>query len=276
MRNYLKLVNFEFNRFFKLYLTLIVITIVSQLIGVFINTQDYLNVVNETIRYERLSVEAYVNNYGKISFQLVIESLWFYGPVFLCVVSLLIYVFFIWYRDWFGKNTFIYRLLMLPTARVNLYLAKGTAILLFVLGLVSLQLLLLIIEVRIFEWIVPDELRSDYILGEWGFNILFNLIYPKSITEFFLHYGLGMTFVFTCFTALLFERCFRLKGIIYAVIYAIGSFFVFMSPIMIDQFLLDSYFYPLEILIMQIITGMIVLFGAIWIGNYLLNKKIRV
>ena len=85
-----------------------------------------------------------------------------------------------------------------------------------------------------------------------------------------------MTFVFTCFTALLFERCFRLKGIIYAVIYAIGSFFVFMSPIMIDQFLLDSYFYPLEILIMQIITGMIVLFGAIWIGNYLLNKKIRV
>ena len=191
MRNYLKLVNFEFNRFFKLYLTLIVITIVSQLIGVFINTQDYLNVVNETIRYERLSVEAYVNNYGKISFQLVIESLWFYGPVFLCVVSLLIYVFFIWYRDWFGKNTFIYRLLMLPTARVNLYLAKGTAILLFVLGLVSLQLLLLIIEVRIFEWIVPDELRSDYILGEWGFNILFNLIYPKSITEFFFIMGLA-------------------------------------------------------------------------------------
>ena len=31
----------------------------------------------------------------------------------------------------FGKNTFIYRLLMLPTNRLNIYLAKATTILLF-------------------------------------------------------------------------------------------------------------------------------------------------
>ena len=35
MNRYLKLVNFEFNRFLKLYLVLIGITILSQIIGVY-------------------------------------------------------------------------------------------------------------------------------------------------------------------------------------------------------------------------------------------------
>ena len=43
----------------------------------------------------------------------------------LCGVILIIYVFFIWYRDWLGKNTFIYRLLMLPTARIQCLFGKG-------------------------------------------------------------------------------------------------------------------------------------------------------
>ena len=37
----------------------------------------------------------------------------------------MIYVFFIWYRDWLGKYTFAYRLLMLPTTRINIYFAKA-------------------------------------------------------------------------------------------------------------------------------------------------------
>ena len=55
----------------------------------------------------------------------------------LCIVALIFYCFIIWYRDWFGKNTFAYRLLMLPTSRLNLYIAKATTILLFILGLLA-------------------------------------------------------------------------------------------------------------------------------------------
>ena len=79
----------------------------------------------------------------------------------LCVVVLIIYVFFIWYRDWLGKNTFSYRLFMLPTARIHVYLAKATTILLFVLGLVALQLLLLPVESQVLQWMVPNEFRTD-------------------------------------------------------------------------------------------------------------------
>ena len=45
---------------------------------------------------------------------------------------------------------------MLPTARMNIYLAKATTILLFVLGLVALQLLLFPVEGQVLQWMVPD------------------------------------------------------------------------------------------------------------------------
>ncbi len=55
MKRYLKLVNFEFNRFLKIYLVLIGITIVSQIIGVIVVSRTYLNHANEFIYKELMS-----------------------------------------------------------------------------------------------------------------------------------------------------------------------------------------------------------------------------
>src|SRR5699024_8235314 len=128
MKNYLKLVNFELNRFIKLYAILIAITIISQISGVIVISRQYLNHAHETIFEESMSQADYLLQYGTMSFQRITQSIWVMGPIALCIVALLFYVFLIWYRDWFGKNTFIYRLLMLPTARLNVYLAKATTI----------------------------------------------------------------------------------------------------------------------------------------------------
>ena len=45
---------------------------------------------------------------------------------------------------------------MLPTARINVYLAKATTILLFVFGLVALQLLLLPVEGQVIQMVGSD------------------------------------------------------------------------------------------------------------------------
>ena len=140
MSRYLKLVNFEFNRFWKLFLVLIGITILSQLIGVIVVSRDYVNQANKMIYEESMPMSKFIEQNGTFSFHNISQTLWFLGPIGLCLVVLIIYVFFIWYRDWLGKNTFIYRLLMLPTARLHVYLAKATTILLLMLGIVALQL----------------------------------------------------------------------------------------------------------------------------------------
>ena len=179
MKRYLKLVNFEFNRFLKLYLVLLGITILSQIIGVIVESRSYLNRANEIIYKDLMPKNEFLEQYGTMSFLNISQSPWFMGPILLCGVALMIYVFFIWYRDWLGKNTFSYRLLMLPTARIHVYLAKATTILLYVLGLVALQLLLLPVESQVLQWMVPSEFRTDLSINEiTNFHDL-RILFPK-------------------------------------------------------------------------------------------------
>ncbi|WP_449620761.1 hypothetical protein [Robertmurraya sp. Marseille-Q9965] len=276
MNRYLKLVNFEYNRFFKLYLVLIAFTIVVQLSGVIVKSKSYLNQANEAIKESMLTKSEYVIQNGPMSFLDISMSPWIMGPIALCAVTLVIYVFFIWYRDWVGKNTFSYRLFMLPTERLNIYLAKATTILLFVLGLIALQLLLLPIENQIFKWMVEDVYRIDFSVLEIANQYYLNLLFPKNILEFILFYGAGMTAVMTVFTAILFERSYRIKGIFYAIVYCGVSILIFLAPLLLQSSLLENYFYPMELLILEIAACVVVLAGAIWIGNLLIKNKVRV
>lgn len=276
MKRYLKLVDFEINRFLKLYLVLIGITIVLQIIGVIVESREYLTRANEQIYKELIPKSEFIEQYGTISFFNISQTAWFMGPIVLSGVILMIYVFFIWYRDWFGKNTFSYRLLVLPTARINVYLAKATTILLFILGLVALQLLLLPVESQILRWMVPNEFRTDLSVNNITSIHYLTILFPKTFSEFILYYGGGMVAVFIVFTAILFERSFRLKGILYGILYIAVSLLVFIAPLLVNTFILKNYFYPLELFLMVLGTGFIVLAGAIWIGNLLIKDKIMV
>ncbi len=276
MKRYLKLVDFEFNRFLKLYLVLLGITILSQIIGVIVESRNYLNYANKVIYRDLVPMAEFLENYRTISLIEFSYSPWFWGPIAVCGVTLIIYVFFIWYRDWLGKNTFSYRLLMLPIARIHVYLAKATTILLYVLGLVALQLVLLPIVSQVLKWMVPSEFRTDLSINQiTGLSDL-RILFPHTFIEFVLYYGGGITAVFIVFTAILFERSFRVKGIIYGVLYCAASLLIFFAPILINEFILGSYFYPIELFFIGCIVGMIVLIGSIWIGNFLLKNKIRV
>jgi hypothetical protein len=259
-----------------MYFILIGITILTQLTGVFILAKSHADRVNEKMYEESLSLEEFLNQYGTISFQQIMDSLWFMGPIAICVVTLIIYLFFIWYRDWLGKNTFIYRLLMLPTARLNLYLAKATTILFKVLGLVALQLLLLPIENKILQVLVPVDFRNDLTIHEIATSRWLITLVPNTFSEFFINYGIGLMAVLVLFTAILFERSFRWKGIVLAILYCLLSGLVFLSPMLADSFLLNDYFYPVELLGLQFLTGLIVIAGSIWMSHYLLKNKITV
>jgi hypothetical protein len=276
MNRFLKLVHFEWSRFFKIYLVLIGITILFQNIAIITEAKTYLNRANDLIYKELIPKAQFIEEYGTFSFFEVTNSMWFLGPIALCIAALIIYVFFIWYRDWVGKNTFAYRLLMLPTARMNIYLAKATTILLFVLGLVALQLLLFPVEGLVIQWMVPTEFRSDLSVYEITKLNYLNLFFPSTFLEFVIYYGAGMIAVLTIFNAILFERSFRLKGIFYGILYCAAALFIFLIPILVDAYMIQDYFYPIELFIMEVIVSLLLLAGTLWIGNYLMKNKIRV
>lgn len=277
MKNYLKLVNFEFNRSAKLFAILLGITLVIQVAGVIVLSKMYLSRANEKIYEEFMPKAEFLSNYGQMSFQSVVGSVWFLGPIALCIAGVGIYIFLIWYRDWFGKNTFIYRLLMLPTTRLNIFYAKITNILLLTFGFVAFQLILIPIETMVLKWMVPKEFRVDMNVKEIisGMPEL-NILIPTSIFDVLVIYGAGLMVMSILFTAILFERSFRWKGIFVGIIYSLVAVAVFISPLLVDDFILDGYFYPIELFVLEIVMGLIVLAGSIWTSGFLLKNKITV
>lgn len=277
MKNYLKLVNFEFNRIAKLFAILLGITFVTQIVGVIVQSRNYLDMANEKIYEEMMSKAQFLESFGQMSFIQIVRSAWFVGPIALCIAGVGFYIFLIWYRDWVGKNTFIYRLLMLPTTRLNIFYAKITNILIMTFGLVAFQLLILPIEMLVMKGIVPNEFRADMGVKEIVTSMPeLTIIIPSSVVELILYYGAGLLVVSILFTAILMERSFRWKGIFAGIIYSAVAVVVLISPLLLQEFVLNGFFYPIELLVLEIVMGLIVLAASIWMSGFLLMKKITV
>ena len=144
-----------------------------------------------------------------------------------------------------------------------------------VFGLVAVQIILLMIENQIIQSIVPTDLRLDLSIWEFPRVEWLSMLIPRTFTEWIIYYSIGFMAVCVVFTAVLFERSFRWKGIVLAIVYAVLSVLVFISPLFVDNSL-DGYFYFAELLGLEILAGLIVTTGAIGTGRYLLKNKIRV
>ncbi|WP_040207394.1 hypothetical protein [Neobacillus jeddahensis] len=277
MKNYLKLVNFEFNRVAKLFVVLLGITLVIQMVGVIVLSKEYLNMANEKIYEDMMTKIEFLENFGKMNFSQIVRSIWFFGPIGLCAAGVGFYIFLIWYRDWVGKNTFIYRLLMLPTTRLNIFYAKITNILILTFGLVAFQLIIMPIEMLVMKGMVPTEFRSDM-----GLNKIIavmpelSIIIPRSLIELILYYGAGVLAVAILFTAILMERSFKWKGILVGLLYSAIAVVFMILPLLLQEFVFNGFFYPIELLGIEIVMGVMVLTASVWLSRFLLMKKITV
>src|SRR5699024_9216451 len=83
---------------------LIGVTIILQVTGVIFESKLYIKRAGDVIYGDMVSKEEFLLDYGSMSFESIMNSIWVYGSIGICIVTLIIYVFFIWYRDWFGKN----------------------------------------------------------------------------------------------------------------------------------------------------------------------------
>lgn len=203
---------------------------------------------------------------------------WFFIPILISIAVLLIYTFLIWYRDWFGRQTIVYRLLMLPVDRKAIYLAKWAAILTFVFSLVAFQAALLWLERWTFDRIVPQELWAPtHFADAIRANEAMQLLLPRNVDAFLFSYGLGALGVAVAFTAVLLERSYRPAGIAYAIVYAAGCFAaVVLPPAALGLGDPDSMLYPEEIWAATLAIWLLIGVGAVALGFRLLNKKVSV
>ena len=191
MKNYLKLVNFEFNRCIKLYSVLIGLTIVSQIIAVFVESRQYLSMVNQEVYLNKIPKEAFLSETGGMSMFWVVNNGLFLVPILICISAILFYSFYIWYVEWMGKNSFIYRLLTLPTSRMAIFWSKLTTIALMIFGLVSVQLILLVAESQLLKALISDEFRIDLSIQKISqLSFYLSVLMPKTFLDFLTYYGI--------------------------------------------------------------------------------------
>ncbi len=278
MNRYIKLVNFEMNRFRKIFLGLILFTVLSQLIGIIVKSNQFNNDVSEYMHDNFATAEEYIQMNGLASLGQILKSLWFLGPIAFCIATLIFYTFLIWYRDWTGKNTFAYRLFMLPVSRLTIFFSKATAIFVMIVGLIGVQLILFPIIKMIFNRMISADMRNNQPLIEMIKESLYiNFLIPQTFTEFILYYGAGFMVMMILFTAILFERSFRYKGIVLGILYCVGAGFLFLSPVLFEAiYSVNFFFYPIEMLLIEIALGIIITGCSIWISYYLLQKKIMI
>ncbi|WP_018759254.1 hypothetical protein [Paenibacillus terrigena] len=275
MNRYLKLVNMEIHRFRYILASLMVVTLLSQCGSLIWTIQRVVSAKEKGLTQAEVGFA--IPKFLSFPWAIVNTKVWFILPILLSITVLVLYSMIIWYRDWFGRSTFIYRLLMLPSARWVLYVSKLTAILTFVFSMIAFQLVLLVGENMLFKTIVPAGMRTDSTFVEASTIIpVLDTLLPKQFEQFIYSYGLGIIGVIVIFTAVLLERSYRRLGILYAIGYSAACVGVILSPFILGLDRSNSYWYPSEIYTMELAACLLISVISVCLGFWLLRKKITV
>lgn len=277
MKHYLQLVNFEINRFMKLYLLLAIFVGVVQTATVIFEASSYMQIVKSRVS-RGMTPEQFINENWRFSLAEVVYTNGFMFPIIIAIAGLVFYMFFIWYRDWYARNPFVYRLLTLPTDRMNVYFAKLTTIMLTVFGMLAFQIIMLGFYRQLVEWIVPVVYRENLSIGLIvNSSIYLRMLIPTSFPEFITIYINGLAVVIVAFTIVLMERSYKWIGLVLGIVYAAVALILYALPIIIQYAIYNnSYLYYAELYWLEMGILALIVVVSLVISNYLIKRKVTV
>ncbi|GEK91284.1 hypothetical protein [Alkalibacterium kapii] len=274
----LKLTSFELDRLSKFLFTLMGLTLVINLAGYIYTPMRHMNKINQFMTENSATAEEALQTFGRFSFYNALNSFWIVGPIVIGITGMLFYSVFIWYREWFGKNTFAYRLLMLPVSRMTLFFSKFIVIFIGIFTLISIQMVSLFVGYPIVSAIISDTYASGLSLMEAiHAHPLFLFLFPLQPSYFMVIITAGAVMLLVLFTIILIERSFSVRGIFIGIGYAALSLAIVLFPLFLPNLLKNNYlFYSSELLIIELILMTVVGICSLFVSRYLINNKITV
>lgn len=274
MRKFMDLLEFEMGRFLKFLLPAFLVMAVLQLFTTFQTILEFNDYSKQMLAQgqEISSLQPFT--------AVNITQRGLFGVSMLAIVLVFIfYSFFTWYREWLGKNAFIYRLLMLPLNRTTIYLTKALVFLLggflsfvFQFGMYGLVLFLSksMVQPELYQALNIHQIRPPF---DWIQHALF----PESGIQFLSTYGFAFAALLTLFTAILLERSYRWKGLIAGIVYFIG-YFVLYSLVSVSNHLRFIPFItrPSHAYLASIVYFFVVIAVGTAISSRLLKNKVKV
>lgn len=271
---------FEQERLLKLLWPTLLGAFVLEFLIFFISAFNYNREIKQLLAiHPEYGASDVLNQVGGFGLLRVINQPLFLFPLMGISLFFIFYAIFNLYREWFGKDTFIYRLLMLPISRVHLYLSKVFVFLTGGLTALMSQLLIFMSFQKLSEFLVEPDYLEHYSLQQLIANHpLLSLFYKtnwiKSV-EFFLF---ALSFLAMIYLIILLERSYRLKGLVAGLVITILSFAIFI--ILTSRNLFFAVFHvnllPSEFLILTFSLELIGFVLSSIINVYLLTHKVTV
>ncbi len=274
MKKFIDLLSFEMNRFLKFLVPALLLMGVVQLFVTYSKIGEF----NESLEINTM-VSGSAAEMRPFSIQHITSSSMYELSLFLIVLVFMFYSFFIWYREWLGKNTFIYRLLMLPINRSALFLSKALVFLIggflsfaFQFGMYALQLF-------IASRTIPSEHYTALSIhnAQPPYTLLQGALFPTTGFEFTAAYSFAFAALVTLFAAILIERTYRLKGLFAGGIY-FGGFFVLYGLVSnLNYFnILPTVLKPSQVEIITLGYLFVMILIGFIIGHLLLKNRVKV
>ncbi|EZH64661.1 hypothetical protein DH09_19225 [Bacillaceae bacterium JMAK1] len=257
--NFLQLLFIEFNRM-KWFLLMLVIVVFG---GQFFLAMIMPGQLIRNVQLDRISA------YDTHNFSIVLSSNYYLFTVLVPTVVIFLYIAIIWYRDWFGKGTYMQRLLTLPIRRMTIFYAKLTTIIMVALLFVALHSLLLPLQQLTFAAMLPDQLYSgnaDMItLIQMSFLEVF---YWHNLLDFIYIYLFGIALICLIFTGVLIERAYRSIGLAINAGLAVVLFVLYIQLIEVSMSL-----YSHEMMWLMSVILVISLIVSLVVSSLLLTKR---
>lgn len=278
MVKFIRLINFEMNRLIKFLLPATLLMIIFEIIGTFSAVNNYNNWANDLLMEQPDNLNNVIQNLGSFSFHNVTNNGFFNIGILIIVILFIFYSFFTWYRDWLGKNTFAYRLLMLPMNRLSIFFSKAIVFVIAGLFFYGLQYILFLIIPTLVEATITNQFLLDMnIYDYFSENNFFSLLFPNTVTEFLAIYGFAFGALLALFTGIIMERSYNWKGLIFGLLYFVAYFFLYSFISLLPYFFpLSITMPPSPIFIWQQIYIVSTLIISTLLSGYLLNQKIKI
>jgi len=267
--NLLKLIGWEVERMTKPYLILITLLVVVQFgwLGFFL--------WSETNMYEEIRrtgtpdyILTFANYLGGMAFILSIG---------VAVTAMIFFSFWIWYRDFQGRGTFMMRLLLMPQQRMLVFGAKLVTMMLMILGLFSVQWIALKLQYIAFSsWfdsqMIPMRGSFEQTIGYDG---ALSIMYPASIVNFIIHQLLIVIIILFVFTFVLIERSLWQRTMWSSIIAMLMLGTLIVVPVT-ALFFLENRLFMDEMMLVIGLGLMAWMMAAVWISRRYLMKKLSV
>lgn len=267
--NLLKLIGWEVERATKPYLILITLLLTTQFswLGFFLwsETKMYENI-------RRTGTPDYV-----LTFANYIGGTPFISSIGVAVAAMLLYSFWIWYRDFQGRGTFMMRLLLIPQQRMLVFGAKFATMMLMVLGLLSVQWIALKLQYIAFNgWFDSQTIPVRGSLEQAiRFDGALSPMYPASFINFLIHQVLIVLIILFIFAFVLIERSLWQRTIWAPVLAMLMLGMLIVVPVTAFFFLQNRLFMD-EMMVVVGIGLMGWMAATIWLGRRYLTKKLSV